>query len=182
MASLLLPLLLVGWALVSLWAAYRLGRWCSQRSGPVLRLALMVLALVVLLPLPVIDELLAKPQFDALCRDHLAVSMPVGAVQSRRVHHRVLPAEPLPGLPVPVSRHKHLYIDDATHQTVASYSSFEAHPGKLARLAGLSQAPLTFEGRCAPVSPHAVLAQAGLPAHRPVLRAEAKAGPIPSSP
>ncbi len=187
MASLLLPLLLLGWALVCLWAAHRLGHWCSQRSGPVgwghaLRLELKALALVVLLPMPVIDELLAKPQFDALCRERLAVSVQAGVSQGQRVHHRVLPAEPLPGLLVPVSQHKHLYIDDDTHQTVLSYSSFEAHAGKLARLAGLSQAPLTFEGRCAPVSPYAVLAQAGVRAQRPGPLPEAVAGPDPSSP
>ncbi len=167
MSSFVLPMLLVGWVLLSAWAAHRLGEWSAQRGEPrgpmqALRLELKALTLIALLPLPLIDELLTQPQFDALCREHAGVQVISGLLPGQRVHHRVLPPEPWPGLTLPVSHRKHLYITDDTHQTVATFSSFEAHGGKLARLTGVSTRPLTFEGRCAPVHPRALLAQAGL--------------------
>jgi hypothetical protein len=120
------------------------------------------LALVALLPLPLIDELLAKPQFDALCREQIAVPLQADLAAGQRVHLTVLPPEPVSGLTLPVSQRKHLILTADTRQTVLSYSSFEAHGGKLARLMGVTQTPLTFEGRCAPVNAPAVLEQARL--------------------
>jgi hypothetical protein len=162
MVSFVLPLLLVGWAVISLWAAHRLGEGVAQRSAAggltrALRWEIKALALVALLPLPLIDELLAKPQFDALCREQTAVQMQAGLAPGHRVHLTVLPPEPVSGLTLPVSQRKHVVLSDDTRQTVLSYSSFEAHAGKLARLMGVTQAPLTFEGRCAPVNAHALL-------------------------
>ncbi len=158
MVSFVLPLLLVGWAVISLWAAHRLGEGVAQRGAVggltrALRWEIKALALVALLPLPLIDELLAKPQFDALCREQTAVQTHGGLAPGQGVHLMVLPPEPVSGLTLPVSQRKHLVLADDTRQTVLSYSSFEAHGGKLARLMGVTQAPLTFEGRCGPVSP-----------------------------
>jgi hypothetical protein len=162
MASFVLPLLLVGWALISLWAAHRLGEAVAHRSAAdglarALRWEIKALALVTLLPLPLIDELLAKPQFDALCLEQTTVQMQAGLAAGQRAHFTVLPPEPVSGLMLPVSQRKHLVLADDTRQTVLSYSSFEAHAGKLARLMGVTQAPLTFEGRCAPVNAQALL-------------------------
>ncbi len=162
MVSLVLPLLLVGWAVICLWAAHRLGEGVAQldAAGGVtraLRWEIKALALVALLPLPLIDELLAKPQFDALCREQTAMQMQGGLTPGQRVHLTVLPPEPVSGLTLPVSQRKHVILNDDTRQTVLSYSSFEAHAGKLARLLGVTQAPLTFDGRCAPANAHALL-------------------------
>ena len=162
MASLVLPLLLVGWTLITLWAAHRLGEGLAQRSGSsglarALRWEIKALALVALLPLPLIDELLAKPQFDALCREQTAVQLHIDLAAGERVHLAVLPPESVSGLMLPVSQRKYLVLTADTRQTVLSYSSFEAHAGKLARLMGVTQTPLTFEGHCAPVNAQALL-------------------------
>jgi hypothetical protein len=162
MASFVLPLLLVGWAFISLWAAHRLGEGMAQRSAAggltrALRWEIKALALATLLPLPLIDELLAKPQFDALCREQATVQMHGDLADGQRVHLTHLPPEPVSGLMLPVSQRKHLVLTDDTRQTVLSYSSLEAHAGKLARLMGVTQSPLTFEGRCAPANAQALL-------------------------
>jgi hypothetical protein len=146
------------WTGICLWAAHRLGQWVA----PGLPLAGQVLALGVLLPLPVIDELLAQPQFAALCREQGTLRLAAGATAGRFVRLSILPDEPVHGLPVPVSRRKQLYLDDETHQPLASIHTVQAHPGKLGRWIGAGDIPLTFPGHCAPADLQAQLARAGL--------------------
>lgn len=166
MGGILLPGVVIGWVMLSLWASHHLGRWLTRSSKPGewtqgLRLEAQALALVVILPLPLIDELLAKPQFDALCRDQAALHITAGPAAQRLVQASELPPESVEGLLVPVSRRKHVYIDQETHQALASFSTFQAHAGKLARLVGTDDVPLTFSGVCGPADLQAQLAQAG---------------------
>ncbi len=166
MAGTLLPLMLLGWIGISLWAAHRTGMAWAQRAGlqppqPLAGWLVQVLVLAVLLPLPLLDELVAQSQFEALCRDHTAVQRMAPAGPGRHVYRIALPPAPLPGLTVSVTRYTHLYLDDATHETLARVDTFEAHPGKLARMAGRSAQPLTFSGWCNPVDPQPWLASAG---------------------
>ncbi len=166
MGGILLPGVVIGWTLISLWASHQLGRWLTRSGKPRewtrgLRLEAQALALGVLLPLPLIDELLAKPQFDALCRDQAAIHFTVEPAAQRLVHASELPPESVEGLLVPVSRRKHVYIDEETHQALASFSTFQAHAGKLARLVARDDAPLTFTGVCGPADLQAQLARVG---------------------
>jgi len=167
-----LALVLVPWTLLSFWAAHGIRRWSADPSAPdeplgSRALACQALALMVLLPLPLIDELLAKPQFDALCRDEGAVQAQVHTqIQARLAagqpaHLQTLAPEPVPGTLVPVVRHPQLYLDASTHQALASFSILEAQAGKLARLMGRVAHPLTFSGRCGLVSRQVVPATSG---------------------
>lgn len=163
MAGTLLPLMLLGWTGISLWAAHRTGIAWAQRGGlrPLTAWLLQALVLAVLLPLPLLDELVAQSQFEALCRDQTAVQRIAQAGPGRHVHRVALPPAPLAGLTVPVTRYTHLYIDDTSRETLARVDAFEAHPGKLARVTGRTAQPLTFTGWCNPSDPQSWLAGAG---------------------
>lgn len=174
MGGMLLTGVITGWIFLSLWAALR---WAgsvqescmpgTSRTGTAagLKITCQAAALWVLLPLPLLDELVAQAQFASLCRDQVALRvMPSspGPSSGALVRLRALPPEPLNGLAVPVSRHQHLYIDVETLDARASFNAFEAQAGKLARVTGAASAPLTFGGRCGPNGLQAQLAGAGL--------------------
>ncbi len=182
MAWTLLPLMLLGWTGVSLWAAHCTGlawmqRTASDTAAAAARRALQLLVLAVLIPVPLLDELVAQSQFEALCRDRLGVRVqwPAGASSVPPLRRDVSDPEPVDGLLVPVSRQEHRYTDPVTQQVLLRFSTYEARGGKLARLAGHGE-PLLFEGHCGPSQPQALLAGAAARAEQP----QAEPGPLSS--
>jgi len=153
MHMLLLPLALLSWGLLSAWAARQAGS-----HGPVSQ----ALVFLVLLPLPLIDELLARPQFEALCRAQTALVRHPALTAGRGVYRLELPQETVPGLLLPVRMQRWLYLDDETDLPLVSFNTLQAGPGKLARLAGQHAGPLTFDGGCGPVGQRTLLADLGL--------------------
>ncbi len=146
MSPFLLPGALALWSVLSAWVAFQAG----ALFDPALRTGCKALAFAVLLPLPLLDEILAQPQFTALCRDLAVVTVHEPAVPGRGVTLTGLPPEAVPGVMVPVTLRKWLYLDAATGRTVMSFNTLEARAGKLASSLGepwLSQ-PLLFAGRC----------------------------------
>lgn len=166
MASTLLLFMLLGWTGVSLWAAHRTGlawmqRAASDTAPPGMRQLLQVLVLAVLLPLPLLDELFAQSQFEALCRERLVlVDMQAyrGMPSLADLPKVVSAPEPVGGLLVAVSRQEHRYTNRATDRVLVRFSTYEAQGGKLARMSGHST-PLLFEGHCGPPDPRALLAR-----------------------
>lgn len=80
-AAPLLPVLLALWALGSIWLTDRLGN-CFYDAGWA-RLVFKGCLVFVLLPIPLIDELISRPQFEAKCQGavasgHLSGHAPAG--------------------------------------------------------------------------------------------------------
>src|SRR4051812_36896606 len=67
-------LLVIGGGLVALLVlvAYALTKWIK---GAILRLMVCTISVALLLPLPVIDEILGKPQFEQLCRENSTIKL-----------------------------------------------------------------------------------------------------------
>ncbi len=151
-----LPGVLVAWTATCSWVSGRLaGFVCGgERRWPV-----RLLLALVLLPLLVIDELVAQPPFEALCRRLLAAPVHAPAGPLADTQSRLLPItpppEPVPGFSVPVHAGRVLQVDTATGRAVTTSWTLRAGGGKLARLlaAGGDAAPLTFDGTCGPVPP-----------------------------
>ncbi len=168
MASPLLPLMLLGWTGISLWAAHRVGlarlpQVAPDTASPGPRRLLQALVLAVLLPLPLLDELVAQSQFKALCRDRLGVQARFGTLGFERqaaggrplalpLQQDVSTPEPVEGISVAVARREHRYTDPATREVRVRFFTYEAQGGKLARITGHG-APLLFEGHCGPPVP-----------------------------
>ncbi len=146
MTPFLLPGTLAAWAALSAWLAFQAG----GLFDPALRTGCKVLAFAVLLPLPLLDEILAQPQFTALCRDLAVVTVHEHASPGRTVTLTGLPPEAVPGVMVPVILRKWLYLDAANGQTVMSFNTLEARAGKLASALGPAwpARPVVFPGRC----------------------------------
>lgn len=146
MKPFLLPGALAAWAALSAWMSFRVGEWFD----PTLRTAFKALVFAVLLPLPLLDEIVAQPQFTSLCRDMAVVTLHERAARGRTVTLSSLPPEPVPGALVPVTLRKWLYVDATTGQPVMSFNTLQAGAGKLGAALGAMQPPqpLVFSGAC----------------------------------
>lgn len=139
------------WALGCVWACRHLGVFFTDRAW---RLAAQLLALGILLPLPLADELLARPQWQAVCdeRAQLVVHSPRALTPARSgLRHQALPPEVIETAGVRIEIHPGWLVDPALGLVVASYHWVEARGGWLARwVQGEGTRPVSFAGHCAP--------------------------------
>lgn len=121
--------------------AHRVLRWC---------LGLLVFAVV--LPLPVADELFAKHQINALCREGAVLRIDEQKIKGRRVRvaYEPLNAE-VPGVAIPVTFSKLVLRDADTGEDLGSRGHYVVKGGWLIRTLGFSESnsPLTTESHCA---------------------------------
>ncbi len=142
-----LAAVLLAWVLLCAWTAHKVGALFTDST---LRIELSAVVFVAFLPLPVIDELIAKPQFDQLCAQRAVIAVDMADLRGRPVYLTEIPPEPVPGLLVPVQVSKRVYADDRTRQPVVTLSVLSAQGGKLARALGIGGTPITFGGHCDP--------------------------------
>lgn len=162
MHSFLLPGVLIAWVALCTWVAWQA---TAPLPDPRVRLSLSTLAFLCLLPLPLIDELLAQPAFDALCRERALLEIRPEAEAGRSAWLVGQPAQAIVGLPVAVTLREWRYMDAQSHETVATFARLRAGGGKLATALGDTHAvapPLTFEGSCGPLDPDGALRQRGV--------------------
>lgn len=147
MSTIALAALLLAWVVLCAWTAHKVGALFTDST---LRTELKALVFVALLPLPVIDELIAKPQFDQLCAQRAVPAVHAAELRGRPVHLTEIPPEPVLGLLVPVQVSKRVYADEHTRQPLLTFSVLSAQGGKLARALGIGGTPITFDGHCGP--------------------------------
>ncbi|MEJ7932019.1 hypothetical protein WG922_18750 [Ramlibacter sp. AN1015] len=165
MGGLELPLLLLAWSGLCALIAHRIGDLFIDNP---LRTELKAIIFLALLPVLLLDELLAKPQFEKLCAEKAVMTVHVPAVHGRSYYLTELPIEQLPGLFVPVHMQRRLYVDARTHQPLVSFTILRAGGGKLVRvLQRESATPMTFEGQCRPRNWQQAYAALGLQAAPP---------------
>lgn len=155
MGQVLLPLLLGLWLVASAWGSSRLVKLLDGTlRDKAWQLVMQILTFAVLLPLPLADELIAKPRFDALCREHARLDIHLPEYLGHPVRRQRLMPEPVPGLGLPVEVQTWWVVLDGNGLVLASYAMVQARGGWLARWthANPEQAPLSFSGTCAPLN------------------------------
>ncbi len=141
-------IILLCWLVASAWVAERLSAGFEDR---VWQLVAQILTFVVLLPVPLADELLARPHFEVLCRERaqLTIHMPESLGPATR--RRPLKPEPVEGIGLPAYVQTWWVVTEPDRLVVASYDVVQARGGWLARWArGTDADPVTFQGRCLP--------------------------------
>ncbi len=142
-----LAAIVLAWVVLCAWTAHSVGALFTDNT---LRIELKAVLFVALLPLPVIDELIAKPQFDQLCAQRVMLAVEAAQLRGHPVYLTDVPSEAVPGLMVPVQVSKRVYADDRTRQPLVTFSELHAQGGKLARALGIGGTPITFSGHCGP--------------------------------
>ena len=140
--------------LAALWiaAAYRIARIATRilpASG--WRALVGVLLFLVLLPLPLADEIVGKVQFERLCEEDATIHVDRAKAAGRTVYLADLPSSEASGTWVRIVVKPWHYLDAKTNEVVISYNVLWASGGRVIRTLGdTGGAPLTFRGYCQP--------------------------------
>ena len=129
--------------------------------------SLLAIALfVVLVPLPVIDEIIGGIQFKQLCKEHDEIHVDRLKAKGRTVYLADTPDEYLHGVAVPVRVLRWRFVDATTGELIVSYDDLYAQDGWLVRFFGFWNSPVLFHGFCAPggkaVAPNTLLGELGI--------------------
>jgi hypothetical protein len=146
-------LLVLGVLGLWIWGVFNFSRWIGGRVvGGRWRWPIAALMFAALLPLPVIDELIARPQVEALCREGAVLKIDEQKIKGQRVKYS---AEPLnarvSGTAVPVTYTKSLWRSEQTGDELAS-RGYTVTGGALVRGIGFSESnsPMFVRSHCAP--------------------------------
>ncbi|KXJ97930.1 MAG: hypothetical protein UZ17_ACD001002958 [Acidobacteria bacterium OLB17] len=154
----MIGLLVLGLMIVWLAIVVVSATWLSRRFGSkTTRVLVWATAFGILLPLPLIDEIVGGYQFRKLCRQHAVVIVDESRARGRTVYLRQIPHPLVPGVVTTPSRQVPAWIpiresivdwiDVQTHEVLVSYRAYEARGGWLVRALGISETdgPLTFD-------------------------------------
>lgn len=152
MTGLLLVAIVALWA----WLAFKLGRFIGRKfADGIWATLLATLIFVVLLTLPVADEIVGGFQFRALCNENasefrLGVSKPEG----RTTRYSADPVSAVvPGTAIDIYETRVRYTDVESGEAVVEFHRYHATGGIVVRTLGISQgsAPITMgRASCSP--------------------------------
>jgi hypothetical protein len=146
-------LLLLGvigiWMVIVILLVIRLGKFFKKAW---LRYLVSALAITVLLPVPVMDELITAPQFEKLCVENAKLKFDPERIRGRTVF---LADDPQPDLSIGLLKGYYIqgrYLDATTREQLVVASSYHLKGGIFIRTLGISEtnAPLTMRSYCAP--------------------------------
>jgi len=136
-----------------IWVVFKFSRWfgAAVRGGR-WRWPVAAVTFMVLLPLPVIDEIVGKRQFANLCKENTALHVDRVAVAGKTVYFEPQPSVTVAGTWVPIRMTQDKYVFATTGETAISFNTLEAKGGKVVQTFGFSEgrAPLLFRGSCGP--------------------------------
>ncbi|GKS84256.1 hypothetical protein AVMA1855_08910 [Acidovorax sp. SUPP1855] len=131
-----------------IWLAKHLG---NLVPNPSLRSAVRIVILFLLLASPLVDEVIGKYQFEALCRANGIESANVSKAQGKRVRLDVGIKRPLYGMIMPGTVEDWFYRDVDSNEIVIQHKAYFAFGGWLMRYSPLnmgSRHPIFFPGGC----------------------------------
>ena len=116
------------------------------------RIPSAMVVFVVLLPLPLIDEIVGGWQFERLCQENSAIQIDRVTAVGKTVYLADLPDVDISGTWVHVVLHPRKFVDATTGELVVSFNDLIAVGGRFIQTLGISEGgvPLTFKGWCQP--------------------------------
>jgi hypothetical protein len=146
MTGLFLLVVVLAWLVAVVFLTNWLMKRVSIKPKPV-RAAMAMMMFVVLLPLPVADEIVGGFQYRALCEKNAVLRIDEAKAEGRTVKVVVDPSnEILPGTAITIY-HSHLsFFDVRTNEKIAEYDRYVAKGGWFIRMLGISEgnAPITI--------------------------------------
>ena len=137
------------WIVVAFWIA-----WIVTRILPASGWRALVGALlfVVLVPLPLADEIFGKAQFERLCEENATIHVDRARAAGRTVYLADLPDTQAPGTWLRITVTPWHFLDSKSNELVISYNVLWSAGGHFIRALGLTEGgvPLTFRGYCQP--------------------------------
>ena len=154
MTGLLLIVLVIGWIAI---VAAIAGAVARRTKAGARRAAVGTFAFVLLLLLPVVDEIIGGFQLRALCREGAVPTFDEKKLSGKTVRTRLVPHPDVPNVMqtptrrvraiIPIEEQAEEWIDAATAEVLLSSKSYTAKGGLLIRALGISNndSPLTID-------------------------------------
>lgn len=119
-------------------------------KNPEWREPIGVLLFVLLFPLPIIDEIIGKYQFERICQENSMIRIDREKAKGRIVYLDMPPLQKIKWSMVPIQLHLRRYFDVETGDLVASYAMPSAFGGALVRVIGFPEGRggVIFNGYC----------------------------------
>jgi hypothetical protein len=134
------------WLVVLKWGVTKIGSHLPARPWrPIVMLGIFLL----MLPLPLLDEIIGGWQFKRLCEANV-VHVNKDTARGKTVYVPDFPRRTLTGTWIPVYALSRHFLDVTTGETVISYEQFFAEGGRLFPGFDSGHDPLTFKSECVP--------------------------------
>jgi hypothetical protein len=152
MTGLLLLFVMSLWIGFAIWLSVLVARGIKWKW----RLLVAILFFFVVLPLPLVDEIIGRAQFRSLCaKDAMEFRVKVEKPEGRVTRYSSDPLRAkVPGALVPITRTVKRFTDTRTSEVVVEHTVYEAGGGFLIRALGISNSdsPLLFNSTCSPTN------------------------------
>jgi hypothetical protein len=132
--------------------------WLSKVSTeklpkPTWRIPVSVVVFAVLLPLPLIDEIVGGRQFEQLCKENSTIQVDRATAVGKTVYYDPQPRVEMKGSWIRIVLQPHRFVDAKTSEFVIGYNTLIATGGRFIQMLGISEGgmPLTFDGSCRPI-------------------------------
>jgi hypothetical protein len=152
MTGLLLIAIAMGW----FWVVMEVCGWVGRRVKSKWVTPATALTFLILVPLPVIDEIVGGLQFSALCEKNAVLWVDAGNAKGKTVRLEITPKggdEKIEGTALRILRSHYSYRVVDSNEEIARYETYTVRGGWLIRALGISNsdAPLTTgRSACAP--------------------------------
>jgi hypothetical protein len=153
MTGLLLLGMAVVWLAVAAFIAVLVFRNLPKRPW---RIPFALALFLLLIPLPLIDELVGERQFEQLCKVNSAIQIDRTKAARKTIYLADTPDSEVKGTWVRVVMQPRRFVDAATGEPVVSYYRLTAAGGLFVHAFRLSEGrvPLSFKGWCEPGDQH----------------------------
>lgn len=121
------------WCLLAFLGAVALKRKLPKTSW---RRPVSVLVFGAIFPLPVLDEMIGRVQFDALCKSNSTIQVNPEQARGRTVRALSAQFEEVGGTFVPIVTRQMRFVDAQTGEVVVSFRQLAAYRGLLAQAIG----------------------------------------------
>lgn len=144
-------LLLIGVVLLWFWAAIAIARMFTSKLKPAwLKLLVTFLAIAVIIPLPVADEIVGGFQFRALCKNEAIATYDEGKIRGKTVHLKSADVYHFTNTILPIYKQTWKYVDHTNNEELISYVDLHSDGGWLSRAIHFNYVhkPYIFSGVC----------------------------------
>jgi hypothetical protein len=151
MSGILILVVAVLWLVIAFYLAKVIAKMFPEAWWAYVLRAVLFVAL---LPLPLIDELVGRVQFEQLCHENSTIQVDRARAAGKTVYLAAQPDVEVKGTWVRVVLQPWRFIDVNSGETIVSYNTLQAVGGVFVRTLGISegQVPLLFKGSCVPAN------------------------------
>jgi hypothetical protein len=137
------------WFFITLFIVIKLNRFLPESNW---RFVIGLIFFGLILPLPLLDEIIGAQQFEQLCKENSTIQVDLQKAVGRRVYKADLPDIKITDKWIPITVQQWNFVDIDTDEPILSFNVLFASSGRFIRMLGISEGgvPVMVRSYCAP--------------------------------